>query len=139
MSYENFVMSDYWWQIGQWDCVERRKFLKDRYSFICQCSGCSQWNLADLLHSGYRCSKPICDGVVLDRSVSKYEKEDINHSKEHDCLQVLCLLFNFFNLNKISKSNILICKASRKMSRFCAFKWKRTTWLSLFGVYAPQG
>ncbi|XP_057778491.1 uncharacterized protein LOC130997245 isoform X2 [Salvia miltiorrhiza] len=74
-------------QVGQWDCGERLKFLKDRYSFICQCSGCAQLNLSDLLHSGYRCIKPNCDGVVLDSSVVKYEMEKIKHGEGPNSLQ----------------------------------------------------
>ncbi|PIN26923.1 Histone-lysine N-methyltransferase [Handroanthus impetiginosus] len=64
-------------QVGQWDCSERRKFLEDRYSFICQCSGCAQVNLSDLVHTGYRCTKPNCFGVVLDSSVAKHEQEKL--------------------------------------------------------------
>ncbi|KAG6418529.1 hypothetical protein SASPL_120733 [Salvia splendens] len=74
-------------QVGQWDCGERRMFLKDRYSFICKCSGCTQVNLSDLFHGGYRCIKPNCDGVVLDSSVIKYEKEKIGHCERLSCLQ----------------------------------------------------
>ncbi|XP_047944931.1 SET and MYND domain-containing protein 4 isoform X1 [Salvia hispanica] len=74
-------------QVGQWDCGKRRRFLKDRYSFICKCSGCAQVNLSDLFHGGYRCTKPNCDGVVLDSSVIKHEKEKIRHCERLSCLQ----------------------------------------------------
>lgn len=76
-------------QVGQWDCAERRKLLKDRYTFICQCVGCAQLNLSDLLHSSYRCIKPICDGVVLDSTVASYEKEKIKHCEGPNSLLVL--------------------------------------------------
>ncbi|EYU20145.1 hypothetical protein MIMGU_mgv1a002206mg [Erythranthe guttata] len=74
-------------QVGQWDCSERRKFLEERYSFICQCSGCSQLNFSDLVHTGYRCSIPNCSGVVLESCVAKYEKEKLKHFKGPDSLQ----------------------------------------------------
>ncbi|KAL0401057.1 UNVERIFIED_CONTAM: Stress-induced-phosphoprotein 1 [Sesamum latifolium] len=74
-------------QVGQWDCGERRKFLEDRYSFICQCSGCAQVNLSDLVHSGYHCNRPNCFGVVVDSCVAKYEKEKLKHVKGPNSLQ----------------------------------------------------
>ncbi|KAL7107461.1 hypothetical protein ACP275_06G056100 [Erythranthe tilingii] len=74
-------------QVGQWDCSERLKYLEDRYSFICQCSGCSQLNFSDLVHTGFRCSKPNCSGVVLESCVAKYEKEKLKHFKGPDSLQ----------------------------------------------------
>ncbi|KAL0321737.1 UNVERIFIED_CONTAM: Stress-induced-phosphoprotein 1 [Sesamum calycinum] len=74
-------------QVGQWDCSERRKFLEDRYSFICQCSGCAQVNLSDLVHSGYHCNRPNCFGVVVDSCVAKYEKEKLKHIKGPNSLQ----------------------------------------------------
>ncbi|KAK6135587.1 hypothetical protein DH2020_030695 [Rehmannia glutinosa] len=74
-------------QVGEWDCSERRKFLEDRYSFICQCSGCAQLNLSDLVHTGYRCIKPNCFGVVLDSCVAKYEQEKLKHFKGPNSLQ----------------------------------------------------
>ncbi|KAL3653368.1 hypothetical protein CASFOL_003049 [Castilleja foliolosa] len=74
-------------QVGEWDCSERQKFLEDRYSFICQCSGCAQANLSDLVHTGYRCSKPNCFGVVLDSCVAKCEQQKLKHLKESNSLQ----------------------------------------------------
>ncbi|KAK4433451.1 Stress-induced-phosphoprotein 1 [Sesamum alatum] len=74
-------------QVGQWDCSERHKFLEDRYSFICHCSGCAQLNLSDLVHSGYRCNRPNCFGVVLDSCVAKFEKEKLKHVKGPNSLQ----------------------------------------------------
>ncbi|KAK6135538.1 hypothetical protein DH2020_030709 [Rehmannia glutinosa] len=74
-------------QVGEWDCSERRKFLEDQYSFICQCSGCAQLNLSDLVHTGYRCIKPNCFGVVLDSCVAKYEQEKLKHFKGPNSLQ----------------------------------------------------
>ncbi|KAK6155982.1 hypothetical protein DH2020_010230 [Rehmannia glutinosa] len=74
-------------QVGEWDCSERRRFLEDRYSFICQCSGCAQLNLSDLVHTGYRCIKPNCFGVVLNSCVAKYEQEKLKHFKGPNSLQ----------------------------------------------------
>ncbi|CAA0834501.1 Tetratricopeptide repeat (TPR)-like superfamily protein [Striga hermonthica] len=83
-------------QVGEWDCSERRKFLEDRYSFICQCNGCAQVNLPDLFHSGYRCTKPKCFGVVLDIGVAEYELEKFKYCKGLNSLQECVLNDNKF-------------------------------------------
>ncbi|KAL8552408.1 hypothetical protein ACS0TY_001195 [Phlomoides rotata] len=87
-------------QVGQWDCSERRKFLEDKYSFICQCSGCAQVNLSDLVNSGYRCTKPNCFGVILDSCVAKYEKEKDKHFDGPKYLQEN-MLNEDNNINKV--------------------------------------
>ncbi|KAG8380981.1 hypothetical protein BUALT_Bualt06G0073000 [Buddleja alternifolia] len=74
-------------QVGQWNCSERRQILEDQYSFVCQCSGCAQLNLSDIVHSGYQCDKPNCNGVVLDKLVTMYEKEKLKHFKGPNSLQ----------------------------------------------------
>ncbi|XP_017253346.1 uncharacterized protein LOC108223538 isoform X2 [Daucus carota subsp. sativus] len=56
-------------QVGQWDCKDRQQLLKNQYSFSCQCSSCSSINFSDLVLNAFRCSKPNCFGVVLDRSL----------------------------------------------------------------------
>ncbi|CAI9091934.1 OLC1v1027055C1 [Oldenlandia corymbosa var. corymbosa] len=76
-------------QVGQWNCKDRKQFLEDRYSFTCECRGCSKLNLSDLVLDAYRCDKTDCLGVVLDIDVAKYEN------------QKLC----FFNLDP--KSHVL--------------------------------
>ncbi|GFP89400.1 histone-lysine n-methyltransferase smyd3 [Phtheirospermum japonicum] len=93
--------SSYGPQVGEWDCSERRKFLEDQYSFICQCSGCAQVNLSDLVHNGYRCTKPSCFGVVLDSCVAKYEQDKFRHYKESNSLQERML--NDDNLSKVAR------------------------------------
>ncbi|KAF2296955.1 hypothetical protein GH714_013546 [Hevea brasiliensis] len=60
-------------QVGQWGCKDRLKFLEDKYSFRCQCIGCSQLNLSDLVLNAFHCVNPNCDGVVLDGCVSNSE------------------------------------------------------------------
>ncbi|KAJ9167327.1 hypothetical protein P3X46_021990 [Hevea brasiliensis] len=60
-------------QVGQWDCKDRLKFLEDKYLFRCQCIGCSQLNLSDLVLNAFHCVNPNCDGVVLDGCVSNSE------------------------------------------------------------------
>lgn len=67
-------------QVGQCACKDRQQLLKDRYSFICQCSGCAHPNPSDLVISAYRCTKPNCYGVVLDSCVAKYEKQKLDNS-----------------------------------------------------------
>ncbi|KAJ8773933.1 hypothetical protein K2173_009364 [Erythroxylum novogranatense] len=53
-------------QVGQFDCKERVKFLEDKYSFRCQCPGCSELNMPDLVINAFHCAHPNCSGVVLD-------------------------------------------------------------------------
>ncbi|XP_073296910.1 uncharacterized protein [Primulina huaijiensis] len=74
-------------QVGQLNCFERHQVLEDRYSFICQCRSCARVNLSDLVINAYRCVEPTCLGVVLDSSVTKYEKEKLGHLKVPNSLQ----------------------------------------------------
>ncbi|KAJ4832492.1 hypothetical protein Tsubulata_000040 [Turnera subulata] len=60
-------------QVGQWDCKDRLKFLEDKYSFRCQCRGCSEWNLPDLVLNAFHCVSLNCAGVVLDADVINCE------------------------------------------------------------------
>lgn len=64
-------------QVGELDCKDRQQLLKDRYSFSCECRGCSQLNLSDLVLNAYRCVEPKCFGVVLDSNSVKYEKQKL--------------------------------------------------------------
>uniref|UniRef100_A0A803ML63 SET domain-containing protein n=1 Tax=Chenopodium quinoa TaxID=63459 RepID=A0A803ML63_CHEQI len=78
-------------QVGQWDHRNRQQFLLDRYTFKCQCNGCTRANLPDLVLNAFRCAKVNCSGVVLDDSMVEYEKHKFchlpetpeNHSMEH--------------------------------------------------------
>ncbi|XP_077223586.1 tetratricopeptide repeat (TPR)-like superfamily protein isoform X2 [Tasmannia lanceolata] len=63
-------------QVGQWDLRERQQLLEDQYSFKCQCSGCSQLNLSDIVIHAFQCVRPDCFGVVLNSSVVKHGKLD---------------------------------------------------------------
>nr|GME07068.1 SET and MYND domain-containing protein 4 isoform X1 [Ipomoea batatas] len=65
-------------QVGQWDHEDRQQILRDRYSFSCQCRGCSQLNLSDLCINAYRCAKPDCLGVVPDSTLASYVKQKLN-------------------------------------------------------------
>ncbi|OVA17151.1 SET domain [Macleaya cordata] len=65
-------------QVGQWDHKDRQKFLEDQYSFKCQCSGCSEMNLSDLVINAFSCVKPNCFGAVLDSSVINCETQEAN-------------------------------------------------------------
>lgn len=65
-------------QVGQWDCKDRQQFLADHYSFTCRCSSCSEVNLSDLVLNAFRCVKPNCFGVVLNRCVVMYENQKVN-------------------------------------------------------------
>uniref|UniRef100_A0A1D1ZB25 SET and MYND domain-containing protein 3 n=1 Tax=Anthurium amnicola TaxID=1678845 RepID=A0A1D1ZB25_9ARAE len=53
-------------QVGQWGLHDRQKLLEDQYFFKCQCSGCSELNLSDLVINAFRCVKPTCFGAVLE-------------------------------------------------------------------------
>ncbi|XP_019191551.1 PREDICTED: SET and MYND domain-containing protein 4 isoform X1 [Ipomoea nil] len=66
-------------QVGQWDHKDRQQILRDRYSFSCQCRGCSQLNLSDLCINAYRCAKPGCLGVVPDSTLASYVKQKLPH------------------------------------------------------------
>ncbi|XP_052180260.1 uncharacterized protein LOC127793547 isoform X2 [Diospyros lotus] len=65
-------------QVGQWNCKSRQDFLEDIYSFKCQCRGCSEVNLSDLVLDAFHCVKPNCFGVVLDGRMARYEQQKIN-------------------------------------------------------------
>ncbi|XP_059627848.1 uncharacterized protein LOC132270675 isoform X2 [Cornus florida] len=79
-------------QVGHWDCQDRQQFLEDQYSFRCQCSGCSELNLSDLVLNAFRCVKLNCFGVVLDSCRVKYENQKIHHfvgvCSTDPCIQV---------------------------------------------------
>ncbi|KAI9157468.1 hypothetical protein LWI28_023036 [Acer negundo] len=64
-------------QVGQWDCKDRLKLLEDGYSFHCQCSGCSEVNISDILINAFRCVDLKCPGIVLDSSVVICEKQKL--------------------------------------------------------------
>ncbi|XP_060181568.1 uncharacterized protein LOC132611178 isoform X3 [Lycium barbarum] len=64
-------------QVGQWDCKDRQRLLEDRYSFTCQCTACSELNVPDLVINAYRCTKLNCLGVILDRTVTRCEKQKL--------------------------------------------------------------
>ncbi|XP_058075948.1 uncharacterized protein LOC131224678 isoform X3 [Magnolia sinica] len=69
-------------QVGQWGLNNRQQLLEDQYSFKCQCSGCSELNLSDLVIHAFRCVKPDCLGVVFDNCIVKHEKIEADFS--HD-------------------------------------------------------
>ncbi|XP_027339263.1 SET and MYND domain-containing protein 4 isoform X2 [Abrus precatorius] len=66
-------------QVGLWDCDDRINFLKDEYAFHCQCTGCSEVNLSDLVLNGFHCVNPNCSGAVLGSRVLDREKQKIKH------------------------------------------------------------
>ncbi|KAF5467559.1 hypothetical protein F2P56_017372 [Juglans regia] len=66
-------------QAGQWDCKDRLKFLKDEYSFRCECRACAEVNLSDLVLNAFHCVSPNCPGIVLDSCVVNCEKQKTRH------------------------------------------------------------
>ena len=70
-------------QVGLWDCKDRLNFLKDEYMFQCQCTGCSEVNLSDIVLNAFCCVNPNCSGAVLESSVVNCEKQKIKHFVSH--------------------------------------------------------
>ncbi|XP_014522619.1 SET and MYND domain-containing protein 4 [Vigna radiata var. radiata] len=66
-------------QVGLWDCKDRLNFLKDEYAFHCQCIGCSEVNVSDLVLNAFHCVNPNCSGAVLESRVLDCEQQKINH------------------------------------------------------------
>lgn len=66
-------------QVGLWDCKDRLNFLKDEYMFHCQCTGCSEVNLSDIVLNAFHCVNPNCFGAVLESRVLDCEKQKIKH------------------------------------------------------------
>ncbi|KAF1865656.1 hypothetical protein Lal_00005033 [Lupinus albus] len=64
-------------QVGLLDCKDRLNLLKDEYAFQCQCTGCSEANLSDIVLNAFRCVNPNCSGAVLDTRVVDCEKQKI--------------------------------------------------------------
>ncbi|TKY73978.1 RNA polymerase II-associated protein 3 [Spatholobus suberectus] len=66
-------------QVGLWDCKDRLNFLKDEYAFHCQCTGCSEVNLSDIVLNAFHCVNPNCSGAVLESRVLDCEEQKIKH------------------------------------------------------------
>ncbi|KAH1255539.1 RNA polymerase II-associated protein 3 [Glycine max] len=66
-------------QVGLWDCKDRLNFLKDEYAFLCQCTGCSEVNLSDIVLNAFHCVNTNCSGTVLESRVHDSEKQKIKH------------------------------------------------------------
>lgn len=91
MQYRQFKLWIYSFvlQVGQWACEDRLNFLEDKYSFRCQCIGCSQLNLSDLVLKAFHCVDPSCDGVVLDHCVDNSELNKLKNFPGVPRMQVL--------------------------------------------------
>ncbi|XP_021601179.1 SET and MYND domain-containing protein 4 isoform X5 [Manihot esculenta] len=76
-------------QVGQWACEDRLNFLEDKYSFRCQCIGCSQLNLSDLVLKAFHCVNPNCNGVVLDHCLDNSELNKLKNFPGVPRMQVL--------------------------------------------------
>ncbi|BAT78966.1 uncharacterized protein HKW66_Vig0105890 [Vigna angularis] len=66
-------------QVGLWDCKDRLNFLKDEYAFHCQCIGCSEVNVSDIVLNAFHCVNPNCSGAVLESRVHDCEQQKIKH------------------------------------------------------------
>ncbi|XP_057743124.1 uncharacterized protein LOC130961323 [Arachis stenosperma] len=70
-------------QVGFWDCKDRLNFLKEEYMFQCQCTGCSEVNLSDIVLNAFCCVNSNCFGAVLDSRVVNCEKQKIKNFMRH--------------------------------------------------------
>ncbi|XP_075111247.1 uncharacterized protein LOC142181709 isoform X3 [Nicotiana tabacum] len=123
-------------QVGQWDCKYRQQLLGDRYSFTCQCTGCSELNVSDLVINAYRCTKPNCLGVILDSTIARYEKQKLKllldapavySSSLHKQIEKLkganinevarCIFQSDY---KLEPQNCLVCGSYRDLEASCA-------------------
>ncbi|XP_010278902.1 PREDICTED: SET and MYND domain-containing protein 4 isoform X2 [Nelumbo nucifera] len=84
-------------QVGQQEFKVRQQLLEDRYSFKCQCGGCSEMNLSDLVINAFRCAKPNCLGTVLDSCMAKHTQQKIDKLKREDISKVAQLLLEQTN------------------------------------------
>lgn len=123
-------------QVGQWDCKDRQRLLEDRYSFTCQCTGCSELNVPDLVINAYRCTKLNCLGVILDHTVSRCEKRKLKllldaptvySSSPHKKVEKL----NDANISEVARhvfesdyklepQHCLVCDSYRDLEASCA-------------------
>ncbi|WOL06068.1 N-lysine methyltransferase SMYD2-A isoform X1 [Canna indica] len=98
-------------QVGQLDRQDRQKLLEEQYLFQCNCSGCSELNLSDIVINAFRCDQPYCLGAVLEAPLYKRLDDNFlqvsdassickislplpNHEKEKDISNVAQLLLN---------------------------------------------
>ncbi|KAK6794180.1 hypothetical protein RDI58_007633 [Solanum bulbocastanum] len=119
-------------QVGQWDCKDRQRLLEDRYSFTCQCTGCSELNVSDLVINAYRCTKLNCLGVILDRTVTTCEKQklkllidaptvyskQVEKLKDANIAEVACHVFE--SDYKLEPQHCLVCDSYRDLEASCA-------------------
>ncbi|KAI3870267.1 hypothetical protein MKX03_029656, partial [Papaver bracteatum] len=76
-------------QVGQGDLKDRQKVLEDQYSFRCQCSGCSELNLSDIVINALSCVKPSCFGAVVDRSMVNGKRQGANWIQDVSTIRCL--------------------------------------------------
>ncbi|KAJ4971185.1 hypothetical protein NE237_004284 [Protea cynaroides] len=74
-------------QIGKMTLIDRHQSLEDQYAFTCQCNGCSELNLSDVVVNAFRCVEPNCFGAISDICMAKHEKEKVSfgHSVSTTC------------------------------------------------------
>lgn len=91
-------------QLGELNFHERQKLLKERYSFKCQCRGCNELNLSDIIIDAFKCHASNCLGAVLEERHFKQIREtacESNASQKKDFNDVAWMLLqknsNIFN------------------------------------------
>ncbi|GAB4827732.1 hypothetical protein Ancab_034618 [Ancistrocladus abbreviatus] len=102
-------------QVGQWDCGNRQKFLEENFSFKCQCCGCSEVNLSDLVLNAFRCVEQNCLGAVLDCSAVEYERHKVHHlqSAHKICIGEPQLQVDKQKIEDIVRGACLLCEQTK--------------------------
>jgi len=65
-------------QAGEMHLPDRQKSLQENYYFSCQCSGCSELNLSDLVMNSFCCPQRNCLGAISESTYYR-SKENLVH------------------------------------------------------------
>jgi len=65
-------------QAGEMHLPDRQKSLQENYYFSCQCSGCSELNLSDLVMNSFCCPQRNCLGAISESTYYR-SKENFVH------------------------------------------------------------
>ncbi|KAF6172693.1 hypothetical protein GIB67_042016 [Kingdonia uniflora] len=90
-------------QVGQWDVNKRHNLLEEQYSFNCQCTGCSEINLSDLVINAFSCPKAKCSGVVLGSRNLEHGKQEGSSSRS---VPLICRLERPLPDDKLQRDEI---------------------------------
>lgn len=106
-----FICNGKWWysllQVGQLTFHERQELLKKHYSFKCQCRGCSELSLSDIVISAFCCYVPNCVGAVLDVDQHKELEEAFPHESTSSFNCICSLPVSFISCVQAKKKTSL--------------------------------